>query len=142
MKVNVKQVDQGFQFSSTNGAEKIFIGVNEEYQENTKGLRPMELLLSSLGACLSIDILNLVRKKRIEIENLNIDVEGERDPEPPKAFKIIQIQVVCNGSVESKKLTDIVKKVMNQYCSVFHSLDKNIIIKVNLVLNNEQEQIL
>jgi putative redox protein len=142
MKVNVKQVDQDFQFSSTNGAEKIFIGVNEEYQENTKGLRPMELLLSGLGACLSIDVLNLVRKKRIDIEDFNIDVEGVRDSEPPKAFKTIQIKVLCNGSVESKKLADIIKKVMNQYCSVFHSLDKNISIKVYLVLNDEQEQIL
>lgn len=141
MKVNVKQVDRSFQLSSSNGAEQIYIGVSQEYQKNTLGLRPMELLLSSLGACISIDVINLVKKKRIDIEDLNVSLNGIRDHEPPKAFKAINIEVECNGSISSDKLIVIISKVLEDYCSVFHSLDKSIATNVLVRLNGLEIQI-
>ena len=141
MKVNVKQIDRSFQLSSSNGTEQIYIGVNQEYQKNTLGLRPMELLLSSLGACISIDVINLVKKKRLNIEDLNVSVNGIRGHEPPKAFNAINIEIGCTGSISADKLIEIISKVLDDYCSVFHSLDKSIETKVLARLNGDEMQI-
>lgn len=141
MKVNVKQIDRSFQLSSDNGTEQIYIGVNQEYQKNTLGLRPMELLLSSLGACISIDLINLVKKKRLNTEDLNVSVNGIRGHELPKAFKAINIEIECTGSISTDKLIEIISKVLDDYCSVFHSLDKSIETKVLARLNGEEIQI-
>ena len=111
MKVKVQQVDQGFQLSSSNGSEEIHIGVSQEYQKDTKGQRPMELLLSGLGACLSIDILNLTKKMRIDLNGLNVSVNGVRDIEPPKAFNAINIEISCSGEIKEEKIVTVIKKV-------------------------------
>lgn len=139
MKVNVNQLGHGFQLSSSNGSEEIYIGVNKEYQEDTQGLRPMELLLSSLGACLSIDILNFSKKMRLGIEDLKIEVDGIRDEEPPKAFTAIDINIAFKGDVKSEKIVQTIKKVIDQYCSVFHSLDKA--IKINVFVHVDKHLI-
>ncbi|MDG1296358.1 MAG: OsmC family protein [Saprospiraceae bacterium] len=141
MKVNVKQIDSSFQLSSSNGSEEIYIGVSQDYQKNTTGLRPMELLLSSLGACISIDVINLFKKKRIDIEDFNVSVNGVRDHEPPKAFNAIHIEIECIGRISADKLIDIVSKVLGDYCSVFHSLDKSIKTIVLARLNGDELQI-
>ncbi len=138
MKVKVKQVDQGFQLFSSNGSEEIHIGVSQEYQKGTKGLRPMELLLSGLGACLSIDILNLTKKMRIDLIDLNVSVNGVRDEEPPKAFNAINIEINCKGEVREEKIVSIINKVIDEHCSVIHSLNQSILLNVGVLINGEK----
>ena len=135
MKVKVQQVDQGFQLSSSNGSEEIHIGVSQEYQKDTKGLRPMELLLSGLGACLSIDILNLTKKMRIDLNGLNVSVNGDRDAEPPKAFNAINIEISCSGAIKEEKIVSVIKKVIDEHCSVIHSLNPSIELNVHVLVN-------
>ncbi len=138
MKVKVQQVNQGFQLSSSNGSEEILIGVSQEYQKDTKGLRPMELLLSGLGACLSIDILNLTKKMRLDLNGLKVSVNGERDAEPPKAFNAINIEISCNGVIKEEKIVLVIKKVVDQHCSVIHSLNPTIKLNVYVLVNDKK----
>ena len=138
MKVKVQQVDQGFQLSSSNGSEEIQIGVSQEYQKDTKGLRQMELLLSGLGACLSIDILNLTKKMRIDLNGLNVSVNGVRDIEPPKAFNAINIEISCSGEIKEEKIVTVIKKVIDEHCSVIHSLNPAIHLNVHILVNDEK----
>lgn len=138
MKVKVQQVDQGFQLSSSNGLEEIHIGVSQEYQKDTKGLRPMELLLSGLGACLSIDILNLTKKMRIDLNDLNVSVNGVRDSEPPKAFNAMNIEISCTGVIREEKIITVVRKVIDEHCSVVHSLNQSIKLNIHVLVNGKK----
>jgi putative redox protein len=51
-----------------------------------RGPTPMENLLLSLAACTGMDVVSLLRKKRITLEDLRIDVTGERAATHPRIF--------------------------------------------------------
>ena len=139
MTIEVKRVDNGFQLQSSNGEEKISVGVHPKFQENTSGMRPMELLLSSLGSCLSIDLLNILYKQKIELDDFSVTLEGKREEEPPNAYKDIEIRVFCFGDVQISNVVIALEAVIDKYCSVFHSLNPSILFTVNLEFNDKEK---
>lgn len=48
---------------------------------------PMEILLEAMAACSFMDVVSILRKKRKTIEELKVEVEGERTDTHPKVFK-------------------------------------------------------
>ncbi len=138
MKVRVEQVGDGFQLKAGNNSEEISIGVSPQFQSGTKGLRPMELVLAGLGGCLSIDMFYFIQKMRQSVDELQIEVTGEREADPPKAFSAIQVQVHCAGTITPTKMIKIVGMVVDDYCSVLHSLNQAIDLTVRCKLNGEE----
>ena len=138
MKIRVEKVGDGFQLKAGNNSEEISIGVSPLFQADTKGLRPMELVLASVGGCLSIDMLYFLEKMRQSVDELQVEVTGEREADPPKAFTAIHVQFHCSGAIAGAKLTKIVNKVVDDYCSVLHSLNKAIDLTVRCMLNGEE----
>ena len=138
MTIEVKRVDNGFQLESSNGSEVVEIGVHPKFQEGTSGMRPMELLLSSLGSCLSIDLLNILHKQKQELSDYKVVLEGEREEEPPNAYTKIEIRVLCIGDAQMSKLELALRAVIDKYCSVFHSLNPAISINVHLEHNGTE----
>jgi putative redox protein len=43
------------------------------------GFRSMQFLLAALGSCSSIDIIELLRKQRQVLQDIQVKVEGERE---------------------------------------------------------------
>ena len=138
MKVRVEQVGDGFQLKAGTKSEEISIGVSPQFQAGTKGLRPMELVLAGFGGCLSIDMLFFLQKMRQPVDDLYVEVTGAREADPPKAFTAIQVQVHCTGAIAEKKMVKVVRMVVDDYCSVFHSLNKAIDLTVRCKLNGEE----
>ena len=47
---------------------------------------PMELMLISLGGCTGMDVAAFLKKRRVEPEGLEIEIEAERAKEHPQVF--------------------------------------------------------
>lgn len=77
------------------------------------GMNPVELLLASLGSCMTIAAYYLAPSQGIEIESFSIDVEGDVDPDgfmgmnPDVRNGVMQIRVVphikCNVSDDAAR---------------------------------------
>ena len=83
------------------------------------GPTPMENLLLSLAACTGMDVVSILHKKRITLEDLRIDVTGERAATHPRIFTSIHVHYTMRGiglSTESaRKAVDL---SLDKYCSV------------------------
>ena len=90
------------------------------------GFSPTEALLSSLGACMGIDVVIILEKMRVGLEGLSITVEGERVAEPPRYFHRMRLQFRIRGDVPRDKAERAVKLSLEKYCSVFHTLRNDI----------------
>ncbi len=58
--------------------------------ENTAP-KPMEIFLMSLGACTSMDVLSILRKKRKTVQGFSVKLFGERKREHPMVFTKVHI---------------------------------------------------
>ncbi|GAB3810847.1 OsmC family protein [Pontibacter rugosus] len=136
MEVNLTRVDQDFHFAAT-GASGVEINIDgsPEIGGHNAGARPMELLLMGLGGCSAIDIIQILKKKRQQIDSFNINVKAERTPgEVPSLFKEIHIHFVLGGPLEEAKVQQAIQLSMDKYCSVAAILYKTATINYSFEL--------
>lgn len=95
--------------------------------DGSKGLTPMEMVLVGLGGCTGMDVISILKKMRVEIEDLNIEINAERADEHPKKFTKINLKYKLTGSkIDEKKVEKAIALTADKYCSVIHSLDADI----------------
>ena len=86
---------------------------------DNSGPSPMELLLISLGGCTGMDVAAFLKKRRVEPEGIEIEIEAERAKEHPQVFTRATILYKIKG--ENVKESDVrwaVELSQSKYCSV------------------------
>lgn len=114
-------------------------GYEVEYDPNFEwGCSPTETLMTSLMGCLAIDVVSFLRKMRAEITGFKIDASGERNPTPPQYYKSIAMTINISGKgITPKKMDRVISLSQEKYCSVHHSLRKDIKVDVKYNITNE-----
>jgi len=80
---------------------------------------PMEILLQALAACTSMDVLSILRKKKKQIDDYWIELEGERAETHPKVFKKAHMIInLKSPDAEEKDLVRAIELSHEKYCSV------------------------
>jgi putative redox protein len=91
-----------------------------------KGPRPTEILLSAVGTCSAIDIVEILKKMRLNIEEFSMDVSGDRAEDHPRRFTRVHMHYRLNGDLPEDKVRRAVKLSLEKYCSVSNSLNAEI----------------
>lgn len=129
MKVHVKRIDDDFHMEATNDTGNVVhMDGNPAIGGHNLGARPMQLLLMGIGGCSSIDVISILRKQRIELASINVEIEGDRDPnDVPSLFKSIHVKFTLGGLSEDQhqKGLKAVALSMEKYCSVSKMLEKS-----------------
>src|ERR1700722_16947127 len=85
---------------------------------------PMQMLLGALGAGAAGDMAANLKKKRQKLASLEIEISGERAPEPPTVWTRIDMTYRFTGALEEKAVRDAIELSQNKYCSVAATLRK------------------
>ncbi len=112
------------------------VGYDFEFDGRVQwGCAPTESLLLSLGGCMGIDVAMFLKKMRVELRSLKIELSGERNPTPPQYYRKIDITVRASGEgLSEKKMKRAVDLSHEKYCSVYHSLRKDLEVNVRYVI--------
>lgn len=137
MQVQLKRLNKAVHFEASNdeGNSALFDGA-ESIGGEGRGMRPMEMLLSSVGACAVFDIISILKKQRQPLEDVQVKVDGDRPTSGQvKPFRAIHITFTLKGAIEPNKAEKAAELAVNKYCSVGATLSSNVKIthEVNLV---------
>lgn len=95
------------------------------------GCKPTEALLMSLGGCMAIDIVSILKKMRMDVGALRIDITGERNPDPPQYFKAVEMTLHLAGqNLDARRIERAIALSREKYCSVYNSLRPDLSLKV------------
>jgi putative redox protein len=87
------------------------------------GMKPSELLLSALAGCSSVDIVNILAKKRLNLTHLEARVTSEQDADPPWTFRKINLHFILKGEgLTEKDVQQAIALSEEKYCSVAATL--------------------
>lgn len=105
--------------------------------EGGEGPSPTETLLLSLGACMGIDVRMILEKGRVPLESLEVELDGDRRPEPPRYFTRIRMVFRLEGPTEDArpKVDRAVRLSREKYCSVLHTLREDLEFEVEIHLS-------
>jgi len=85
-----------------------------------KGPNPAEMLLSAIGGCLTVNWGRLIRKMRLDVKALRIEVRGWRGLDEPQLKEITYRITVITGEDEKKILR--AKELAEKYGTVFNTV--------------------
>ena len=90
--------------------------------ENT-GMKPSELILSALAGCASVDVVDILAKKRTPLSHLEVHLSAEQDADPPWTFRKIYMKFIVKGEgLTEKNVQQAIDLSEEKYCSVAATL--------------------
>ncbi|RJU90358.1 MAG: OsmC family peroxiredoxin [Candidatus Poseidoniales archaeon] len=102
------------------------------------GPSPMQLTLQAIGACSLVDVV--VGMKDRSLEAAWVELDSTRAASTPRRFTSLTMTYHVRGDVPKKLVERVVAKSHEKYCSVSHSLAKDITVDWTVVLHPSSER--
>jgi putative redox protein len=85
--------------------------------------RPVELLLIAQGACTAMDVVSILKKKRMELKGFEVEVQAETPPEHPKYLtKVHLIYKFWGEGVSEEAVKRAIELSLEKYCTVANTI--------------------
>lgn len=82
------------------------------------GTRPMEMLLLSMAACSTYDVISILQKSREDVRDCEVKISAKRADDYPKIFTEIHLHFIITGQgVKDKNVTRAINLSAEKYCS-------------------------
>jgi putative redox protein len=83
------------------------------------GHRPLKMLLVSLGGCMAMDVVSILRKKRQEFTHFQVTFETRQRDEHPKSYTEITMHFTAGGpNISEEALARALELSYTKYCPV------------------------
>ncbi|MBN2165768.1 MAG: OsmC family protein [Marinilabiliaceae bacterium] len=98
---------------------KLIMDADKASGGEDKGYRPKRLQLASLGGCSGMDVVSVLKKMRVEVDDFEMIIEGDLTEEHPKYFRSIHVDYIFKGKdLSYDKLEKAVILSQDKYCGV------------------------
>ena len=92
--------------------------------ESKGGPSPMQLVLMGVAGCIAMDVISIMRKKRANITDFQVNITGKRAEDHPKRYTNIQTEFVLHGKgITPKAAEQAIQLSETKYCSAIASLN-------------------
>lgn len=126
MEIKLTKQKTALAFAATDGKATAQLSAGTKYGGTDDALSPMQMVLSSLGACMSIDVVLILKKQKQIIEDYEVTITGNRADDVPAVFTDINIHINVTGQVEKSKLEKAIQLSEEKYCSVSYMLKSSV----------------
>jgi putative redox protein len=91
------------------------------------GASPMELLLMGTAGCTAVDVITILKKKRMQVTGFMVNISGERAEEYPRRYTNIHIEYVVHGTdINPDGVNQAIDLSEKKYCGAMASLNARI----------------
>ena len=95
--------------------------------EQGSGPSPMQLVLMGVAGCTAMDVVSIMKKKRANMTDFEMNISGERAEEHPKRYLRINMEFVFKGkAIKPKDAERSIELSITKYCSAVASLNATI----------------
>lgn len=126
IKIELKRLNDAFHFEAANeNGNSVHIDASPDIGGTNQGMRPMQMLLAAMGGCSSIDIVNILKKQKQNLKDIQVTVTGEREQGViPSLFTEVHAHFKLFGALDKDKAEKAVSLSVDKYCSVAKTLEK------------------
>jgi len=76
----------------------------------------------AVGSCSALDLISILKKQRQQLNDVKIDVNGQRRDAVPNIFTDIHITFTLKGTIDRSKAEKAAELAVKKYCSVHDML--------------------
>jgi putative redox protein len=102
------------------------------------GPGPVDTLLCALATCSSIDVVEILAKRRTPVATFEVEVRGERAIAiPARLIRVVMTYRITGEGIDRTNAERAIDLAITKYCSVRDSLDPDLPVEWVLILNGE-----
>ena len=106
-------------FEAEVDGHKIYLDTAAEHGGKNLGPRPKPMMMVALAGCTGMDVAAILKKMRVEIESLSVEVEGDVTEDHPKRFEGMKVIFKVKGKdVPLASVEKAVNLSRDRYCGV------------------------
>lgn len=118
--------------------QEIILDAGENVGGENRGPRPKPLMLTALAGCTGMDVVSILKKMKVEVDDFNVIVEGDLTEEHPKTYSKMHIIYEFKGKdLPMSKLEKAVRLSEEKYCGVSALYKKAIELSTEIRIVNE-----
>lgn len=104
--------------------------------DGKEGPGPMMALLVAAAGCTGADVVSILEKMQVKLRKYTMTVKGVRADDHPKRYVSLHLGVTMAGDgLDETKARRAIELSIEKYCSVMKSLNPDIPIRYDLVLD-------
>lgn len=125
MKSKIKFVENMQFVATAESGHAVIMDAPPSVGGNNTGSKPSELLLMAFGGCSGMDVISILRKKKQDVEDFQINVSGENAENYPHMFIKMHIEYCVTGkNISEDALKRAIDLSLEKYCMVGATLGK------------------
>ena len=108
-------------FEANIGDQKFMIDAGTAVGGEGKGPTPKPLMLTALAGCTAMDVVSILKKMRVELDDFKVSVDGELTDEHPKHFVKMMVSYEFWGKdleASRSKIEKAINLSEERYCGV------------------------
>ncbi len=130
---------EGMAFESDVNGHKMVIDAVEAVGGNNRGPRPKPLMLLAVAGCTGMDVVAILKKMRVELDNFKVEVEANQTEEHPKHFNEMKIIYKFWGEdLPKDKLEKAINLSEERYCGVSFVYKQYVKMSTEIQINPEK----
>ncbi len=139
MKQTIQTTWKGdMQFDSVVNGHHILIDADPEAGGNDQGPRPKALMHTALAGCTGMDVVSILKKMKVELDGLQIDVTSDSTEEHPRHYTHMHITYRFIGKgLPLEKLQKAVDLSQERYCGVSFMFRKAMEVTHEIVVSEK-----
>ena len=108
--------NQSLTATESNGLETLF-DASKDHGGDGSASSPMVVLLEAMAACSFMDVLAILKKKRKQIDDLQIVVDGTRAETHPRVYESVHLHfILTSPDAEMPDLERAMELSQTKYC--------------------------
>lgn len=117
--IHLRQIKGNTLAAKANSNHWVILDTKEEAGGGEAGSTPKELMLIALAGCTSMDVIQILKKKRSPVIAYECNVRGIEREEHPKILTEIHIEYIFYGdSIKANDVEHAIELSKTKYCSV------------------------
>lgn len=118
METNLKWAGGAAFIGMSSGGHSVVMDGPPEGGGRNLGPRPMEMLLLSMAACSTYDVVSILQKSREDIRDCDVKITANRAEDHPKIFTDIHLHFSITGKgIKDKNVKRAIDLSAEKYCS-------------------------
>jgi len=110
----------GMAFEANIDGHKILLDAGEKVGGRNLGPRPTHLMLVALAGCTGMDVVSLLTKMKVGLDNFDVKVEGTQSEEQPVHYTGMHIIYEFWGNeLPNDQLEKTINLSLERYCGVY-----------------------
>lgn len=130
----------GMQFNAAVNGHTVIMDAPERAGGNDTGTIPKPLVLTALTGCTGMDVVALLRKADVSLDEFSVRAEGTLSARPPLEYVSVHLVYELRGKPESREAAlDAISKSQDHFCGVSRMLKRIMPVTWEIWYNGEKK---